>query len=254
MKILCWNVNGFRAAYRKGFLAWLQKESPDILCLQETKAEPNQIEEELATIQGYHWHFSNGQRKGYSGTVTFLKEPPLSASFGIGRDIFDSEGRIVRTEHPGFLLYNIYFPNGKSGPDRLKYKMDFYEHFLSLCKDLRAQGKSIVICGDLNTAHREIDIARPKENSKISGFLPEEREWMDRFVAAGFIDTFRMFHPDLANQYTYWDMKSFARNRNVGWRIDYFLVSAELHGRVRGAAILPEVQGSDHCPITLTVD
>jgi exodeoxyribonuclease-3 len=250
MKLISWNVNGFRAVYKKGFLAWMHKESPDILCLQETKAEESQIQKELAAVEGYHYYFCSGVKKGYSGTATFVKEKALSATRAMGQEALDCEGRLMITEHPSFTLFNVYFPNGKSGPDRLKYKMDFYEHFLGHVVKLRKQGKSVVICGDVNTAHKEIDLARPKENSVVSGFLPEEREWMDRFMAAGFIDTFRMFHPQ-PQQYTWWDMKSGARARNVGWRIDYFFVSDDLKARVKDSVILPEVMGSDHCPIVL---
>jgi exodeoxyribonuclease-3 len=250
VRIVSWNVNGFRAIYKKGFLAWLHKEKPDILCLQETKAEEGQIQKELAEIEGYHWYFCSGVKKGYSGTAVFSKEKPLSVGKAMGHDPFDSEGRILITEYPSFVLFNIYFPNGKSGPERLKYKMDFYEHFLGHVSTLRKQGKSVVICGDVNTAHKEIDLARPKENSAISGFLPEERAWMDRLVAAGFIDTFRLFHPQ-PQQYTWWDMKSGARARNVGWRIDYFFVSDDMKSRVKDSLILPEVMGSDHCPVVL---
>jgi exodeoxyribonuclease-3 len=252
MKIISWNVNGFRAVYKKGFLAWLHKESPDILCLQETKAHEEQIQEELAAVEGYHWSLCSGIKKGYSGTATFCKEIPLSVGRAMGNDLFDGEGRIIVTEHPSFILFNIYFPNGQSGPERLKFKMDFYEHFLAHVSKLRAEGRHVIICGDVNTAHKEIDIARPKENSKTSGFLPEERAWMDRFTAAGFVDTFRMFHPQ-PDQYTFWDMKSGARARNVGWRIDYFFVSDNMIGRVKSAAIMPEVMGSDHCPIVLEI-
>jgi exodeoxyribonuclease III len=251
MRIISWNVNGFRAIYKKGFLAWLQKESPDILCLQETKAEEHQLEEELASIQGYHYFLCSGHKKGYSGTAVFSKEKPLSVARGMGHEPFDNEGRILHVEFPAFNLFNIYFPNGQSGLERLNYKMAFYEHFLQHAQGLRAQGKQLVICGDVNTAHKEIDIARPKENSTTSGFLPVERDWVDRFLAAGYVDTFRMFHPGLADQYTYWDMKSNARVRNVGWRIDYFFVNEQLRPRVRKAEILSEVMGSDHCPITL---
>jgi exodeoxyribonuclease-3 len=250
VRIISWNVNGFRAIYKKGFKDWLHKEKPDILCLQETKAEEVQIEKQLAEIEGYRWFFCSGVKKGYSGTAIFSKEKPLSVSRAMGHEAFDCEGRILVAEYPSFVLFNIYFPNGKSGPERLKYKMDFYEHFLKHVSKLKAKGKSVVICGDVNTAHKEIDLARPKENSDISGFLPEEREWMDRFVKAGFLDTFRMFHPE-PQQYTWWDMKSGARARNVGWRIDYFFVSDNLKAKVKEAFILPEVMGSDHCPIGL---
>lgn len=251
ISLLSWNVNGFRAVYKKGFLEWLRKESPDILCLQETKAEEAQIQKELGEVEGYHWSFcSSKAKKGYSGVAIFSKEKPGKVTEGFGKDIFDIEGRTLVAEYPGFVLCNVYFPNGKSGEERLRYKMDFYRHFQDFTAGLRKRGKSVVVCGDVNTAHTEIDLARPKENSGISGFLPEERAWIDGFLASGFIDTLRMFNPN-PGQYSWWDMKSGARARNVGWRIDYFYVSEDLKGKVKRAWISPEVQGSDHCPVGL---
>lgn len=250
IRILSWNVNGFRAVYKKGFAEWLRKEQPDILCLQETKAEEIQIKKELAAIEGYHWVFCSGVRKGYSGTALFSKEKPLEVAKAMGHDPFDSEGRLVIATYPEFTLLNVYFPNGGSGPERLQYKMDFYAHFMKFADRLRKSGKNVIVCGDVNTAHKEIDLARPKENSKVSGFLPEERAWVDAFIGSGFVDTFRMFN-DKPGQYTWWDMKSGARARNVGWRIDYFLVNEEMKDKVKAAYIMPDVLGSDHCPIGL---
>jgi exodeoxyribonuclease-3 len=251
--LLSWNVNGLRALFKKGFAQWLAKSSPDILCLQETKAREDQVQKELETVKGYHVHFCSGQRPGYSGVAIFSREKPGSVkqTFGVSR--FDDEGRIIQADYGSFILFNIYFPNGKASPERLKYKMDFYEAFLSEMKKLLKKGKQIVICGDVNTAHKEIDLARPKENSKVSGFLPQEREWIDRLLAAGFIDTMRIFDQS-PGRYTWWDMVSRARDRNVGWRIDYFYVSENLRKNVNGAYILPEVMGSDHCPIGLEMD
>ena len=248
MKIISWNVNGIRAVFKKGFMDWLKLADPDILCLQETKAEEAQIEKQLAEIRGYHWVFcSSTKKKGYSGVAIFSKEKPLAVEKGLGHDPFDSEGRSLIARFPGFTLCNIYFPNGKSGPERLKYKMDFYAHFLTYVNALKKKG-GVVVCGDVNTAHKEIDLARPKENSTISGFLPEERAWMDTFVANGYVDTFRLFNQQ-PGQYSWWDMKSGARARNVGWRIDYFFVSGDLKPKVKNAYILPDVLGSDHCPV-----
>jgi len=251
--LLSWNVNGIRAAFRKGFAQWLDTSRPDILCLQETKARPEQIVKELAQVSGYHHHFVSGKKPGYSGVALFSKNAPqsLQASFGTKR--FDDEGRIIRADFGEFLLFNIYFPNGKASPERLQYKMDFYEAFLKEMAAPLKQGKRIVVCGDVNTAHREIDLARPKENSKTSGFLPQEREWIDRFLAAGFVDTLRLFHTE-GGMYTWWDVISRARERNVGWRIDYFFVSDNLRKNVDRAFILPEVTGSDHCPVGLKLD
>ncbi|RLC94209.1 MAG: exodeoxyribonuclease III [Chloroflexi bacterium] len=251
-RILCWNVNGVRAVKRKGFFEWLYRESPDILCLQETKVQPDQIDDELREPQGYHAYWNCSDTRGYSGVASLCKEEPLSVKTGFGIEAFDREGRVLITEHPGFLLFNVYFPNGKKDAQRLKYKMDFYDAFLEFIEPLRAQGQKLVICGDFNTAHKAIDLARPKENEKVSGFLPEERAWMDKFVAHGYVDTFRHFNRE-PGQYTWWDLKSRARERNVGWRIDYFFVSDNLLPQVSSAFIMPDVMGSDHCPVGITL-
>jgi exodeoxyribonuclease-3 len=249
-RLLSWNVNGIRAIYKKGFLDWFKKENPDILCIQETKAHPDQLVDELKDVNGYESHFSSAEKKGYSGVVTYTNEKPLNIQKGIGIKKFDNEGRFIVTEFREFILFNIYFPNGKASKERLQYKMDFYDAFIKHCKKLLKQGKKIVVCGDVNTAHEEIDLARPKENSKTSGFLPEERKWIDKFIAAGFIDTFRMFNKDPEN-YTWWDMITRARERNVGWRIDYFYASENLKANIKSASIHSTIMGSDHCPIEL---
>jgi exodeoxyribonuclease III len=246
--LLSWNVNGIRAAFRKGFAQWLGTSRPDILCLQETKARPEQVVKELERITGYHHHFVSGTKPGYSGVALFSKREPLSLSHSFGDKRFDDEGRIIMADYGDFLLFNVYFPNGKASPQRLQYKMDFYEAFLKEMAKLLKQGKRIVICGDVNTAHREIDLARPRENAKTSGFLPQERAWIDRLLAAGFVDTFRMLEPG-PGHYTWWDQISRARERNVGWRIDYFFVSENLRANMKRAFIQPEVMGSDHCPV-----
>ncbi len=251
-RLLSWNVNGIRAVRRKGFLEWLYKESPDILCLQETKARPEQLDADLIKPADYHVCWSYPERKGYSGVAVFSKEKPLGIRYEFDSSGLDLEGRVIVAEYPGFTLLNIYFPNGKSGQERLDYKMTFYDVFLQYTDSLKDAGKKLVVCGDVNTAHREIDLARPKANSTVSGFLPEERAWIDKLIAHGYVDTFRHFNqrPD---QYTYWDMKSGARARNVGWRIDYFFVSDNLLPSVTNAFILPGVMGSDHCPIGITL-
>ncbi len=251
-KLLCWNVNGIRAIKGKGFLDWLYKESPDILCLQETKAHTEQLDADLKEPQGYHTYWNYPERKGYSGVAIFTREEPLNVWYDFGKTKLDMEGRVVAAEYPEFILFNIYFPNGKKDQGRLDYKLAFYEAFLKYADTLKAAGKKLVICGDLNTAHNEIDLARPKENSKVSGFLPEERAWMDKFVAHGYVDTFRHFNKE-PNQYTWWDMKSGARARNVGWRLDYFFVSEDLLPSVTRAFIMSEVMGSDHCPVGITL-
>jgi len=248
MKLLCWNVNGIRAVKGRGFLDWLSRESPDIIALQETKAHLEQLDKDLQEPAGYHAYWNYPERKGYSGVAIFTREKPLSIRYDLGTIELDLEGRVVIAEYPGFTLLNVYFPNGKKDESRLKYKMDFYEVFLQFADTLKAKGKRLVICGDLNTAHNEIDLARPRENSKTSGFLPEERAWMDKLVAHGYVDTFRHFNRE-PGQYTWWDLKSGARARNVGWRLDYFFVSEDLLPSLARAFIMTEVMGSDHCPV-----
>lgn len=250
LKMVSWNVNGLRAAAKKGFYQWMQQEDADLICLQEIKAEPDQLPPELQTAAGYHSYFCNGTRKGYSGVALYSKIEPLKVTTQLGTERFDSEGRTLIAEYPEFTLINCYFPNGKASAERLQYKLDFYEAFLDYANRLQAEGRSLIICGDLNTAHQPLDLARPKANQKVSGFLPEERAWLDRLAAAGYRDTFRLFCGE-GHHYTWWDLKSRARERNVGWRIDYFWVSADLEPRVREAFIRPDVTGSDHCPIGL---
>ena len=252
LKILSWNVNGIRAARKKGFLDWFANEDPDVLCLQETKASPEQLTSELLEVPGYKAYFSSAERKGYSGVALYTKAEPIAVRNGFGIPDFDSEGRILIADYERFTLINIYYPNGKRSPERLDYKMRFYAAFQAFADDLRVRGKRLVICGDVNTAHREIDISRPKENEKVSGFLPMEREWMDRFLLSGYVDTFRMFNQD-PNNYTWWDQMTRARERNVGWRIDYFFVDEDLRSHVTNAWIMPEVPGSDHCPIGIEI-
>jgi exodeoxyribonuclease-3 len=251
-RILCWNVNGIRAAERSGFLDWLYRESPGILCVQETKANPGQLDEGLREPRGYHTYWNYPERKGYGGVATFTRGKPSRVEYSFGSRGFDVEGRVIITECPEFVLFNIYFPNGKKDETRLKYKLDFYDAFFDFVEPLRQEGKKLIICGDFNTAHKEIDLARPKENEKISGFLPIERAWLDKFTARGYVDAFRYFNKE-PNQYTWWDLKSRARERNVGWRIDYFFVTENLLGFLTRAFIMPEVTGSDHCPIGLTL-
>jgi len=250
-KLVSWNVNGLRAVERKGFIEILKEINPDIMCLQEIKAEQEQLSKKLQNIEDYHAYFNPSRaRKGYSGTAIYTKEEPLSICDGLGNEKFDQEGRIQFAEYETFYLYNIYYPNGQSGPERLQYKLEFYDYFLEHAKQMMAENKSIVVCGDVNTAHHEIDLARPQENLNNSGFLPEERAWLDKFVESGLIDTFRIFNQEPDN-YTYWDYKTKARDRNVGWRIDYFYISQNLRPRMVDAAILNQYYGSDHCPISL---
>ena len=252
MKLLSWNVNGIRAADKKGLFGWFKKESPDILCLQEIKAQPDQLPPHLRNMPKYHVNINSAERKGYSGVATFSKEKPMDVKKGFGIDKFDIEGRTLITEFPSFVLFNIYFPNGKKNYERLDYKLDFYDTFLAYADNLKAVGKDIAVCGDFNTAHNEIDLARPKQNEHISGFLPVERAWFDTFIDHGYVDTFRYFNKE-PDQYSWWDMKSRARERNVGWRIDYFFVNKEFMPSVKKAFILQDVTGSDHCPVGIEI-
>jgi len=249
MRILSWNVNGLRALLNKGFLKWLDKDSPDILCIQETKASPEQLSKDVLEHDSYHSYWdSSALKKGYSGVATFSKEEPIKVERGLGIEKFDAEGRILMTEFKDFVLFNVYFPNGKASSERLNFKLEFYEAFLQKIESLKKKGKKIIFCGDVNTAHKEIDLTHPKNNEKISGFLPIERRWIDRVIEHGYMDSLREFHtePEL---YTWWDMKTGARKRNVGWRIDYFFVQKELKKNLKDGFIMPEVMGSDHCPI-----
>lgn len=248
MIILSWNVNGIRAVQKKGFLDWLAKASPDVLCVQETKAHEDQLDMNLLNPPGYYTSWTKPLRKGYSGVATFSKIKPLSVGIGYGVSRFDEEGRVLVTELPQCSVVNVYFPNGKASPERLKYKMDFYEETILFITKLKNKHKKVVILGDYNTAHKAIDLARPKENENISGFLPMEREWLDRWVKDGQIDAFRKFNNE-PSHYTWWDMKTAARERNVGWRIDYQFVTPGLEPHVKRAFHMPELFGSDHCPV-----
>ena len=248
LRLISWNVNGLRASYKKGFLDWLQQESPDILCLQEIKAMEEQLPKALKQVEGYECHFFPAERKGYSGVALYTKIKPVKIKNGFGVKRFDVEGRTVVADYDDFVLFGVYFPNGQRSDERLEYKLDFYKAFLKHVEKLRKAGRKIVFCGDVNTAHKPIDLARPKPNEKTSGFLPIEREWIDKVVKLGYHDTFRMFNQEGEN-YTYWDQMSRARDRNVGWRIDYFFVDDALKKNVKDARIFANVMGSDHCPI-----
>ncbi|MCB0348002.1 MAG: exodeoxyribonuclease III [Bdellovibrionales bacterium] len=251
MKIISWNVNGIRACINKGLIDFVEKESADIFCVQETKAHPSQVEVEPEDLDGVEAFWSTAEKKGYSGTLTVVKEPVRSVKHGVGITKFDSEGRFVITEHKDFSVYNIYFPNGAMGEDRHNYKMEFletmYEHF----KKRLANGDSIVVLGDYNIAHAAIDIHDPVRLDGESGFKPEERAWMDKFFSLGFVDTYRHMHPEQKDAYTWWSYRQMARPRNKGWRIDYISVSPDLVGRIQRADIMNEIEGSDHCPIVL---
>ena len=250
MRLLSWNVNGLRAVAKKDVWEDFINASADIFCLQETKAHSEQLHENVREIPGYESYFSSSKvKRGYSGVALYTKIKPERVEYGLGIEKFDFEGRIISAFFKDFVILGVYFPNGGMGPDRLAYKLDFYDAFLKHIEKLRSSGTPIIFCGDINTAHEEIDLARPKENEKNTGFLPEERAWLDEVIAHGYLDTFRHINPEKRDAYSYWDMKTRARDRNVGWRIDYFFISSELEGRLKKAFILPNIFGSDHCPI-----
>lgn len=247
MKLISWNVNGIRAAIKKGFLDYVKDENPDVIGLQEIKALKEQVDLELP---GYHLFWNSADRKGYSGTALFTKTEPLSHYVGIGMKEHDSEGRVVTLEFPGYYLVNVYTPNSKRELERLEYRMEWDRQFLNFVKNLEKK-KPVIFCGDLNVAHKEIDLAHPDANRRNAGFTDEERHGFDNIVAAGFIDTFRHFYPEKRDQYTWWSVITGARARNVGWRIDYFCVSSSLKDQLKDALIRPQVMGSDHCPVGL---
>lgn len=252
LRLCSWNVNGIRAVWKKGFPEWFARELPDVVCLQETKASEDQLEADMIHFRDYRSYFFSAEKKGYSGVAVYTRLQPLNVRRGFGEPRFDCEGRVLELDFGDFLLFNVYFPNGGRGPERVRYKLEFYESLFRHCEQLRRQQKKIIVCGDYNTAHKEIDLARPKENEHTSGFLPEERAWIDRIVNMQYVDTFRQFNQE-PGWYTYWDQITRARLRNIGWRIDYFFVSAELMPQVTAANIYMEVMGSDHCPIDIYV-
>ncbi len=251
MKLLSWNVNGLRAALGKGFGGFVSEEQPDILCLQETKARPEQVQLPLE-LAGYHNYWNSAEKPGYSGVAVFSREKPLAVTLGMNLPEHDTEGRVLTLEYPTFILVNVYTPNAQDELRRLPYRLQWDEAFrshLGAC----ATRKPVVFCGDLNVAHQEIDIARPKENRRSPGFSDEERTSFTRLLEAGFVDTFRHLHPTAADAYSWWSYRAGARQRNVGWRIDYWGVSTAISERVTSATILPQVLGSDHCPVGITL-
>lgn len=253
MKLVSWNVNGIRAVERKGALFPLWKKNPDVFFVNETKAHPEQLSAELRNPAGYHAYFNSATtRKGYSGVALYTKQKP-DEIFSDVKDMNDEEGRYLEAHYGKLVVIGCYFPNGGGEAHRLKYKLDFYDQFLAHIERLRKKGCSIIFCGDLNVAHEPIDLARPKENEGEIGFLPEERAWVDELINAGYVDIWRHLHPQKV-QYTWWDMKTHSRERNVGWRLDYFFVSSELVKRVKKADILDDLLGSDHCPVALDID
>jgi exodeoxyribonuclease-3 len=254
VRITTWNVNGLRAVLNKGAWDWVKQEQPDVLCLQEIKARPEQIPDEYQQQFNSHQVYWNPAVKpGYSGVATFTSILPLAVDYGIGREEFDHEGRVIRTKFPGFNLFNVYFPSGQRGMDRVGYKLEFYSHLLDLCDQVHASGERLIICGDFNTAHNEIDLRHPKANQKTSGFLPEERAWIDTYLTHGFVDIYRMLFPDRV-EYTWWTYLLNARKNNTGWRLDYFLISEALVPLVKEVKIHSDILGSDHCPVSLVIE
>ena len=249
MKLISWNVNGIRAAMGKGFLEFAREESPDILCVQETKMQEGQAD---VPLEGYHQYWCSADKKGYSGTAVFTRQKPLSVNCGIGIDEHDHEGRVITAEYEDFYLVNVYVPNSQDGLKRLDYRMRWEDDFRAYLQRLE-KSKPVITCGDFNVAHKEIDLKNPKNNRKNAGFTDEEREKMSELQDAGFIDTWRYFYPDLEGVYSWWSYRFNARKNNAGWRIDYFLVSQALEERLVGARILTDVYGSDHCPVALDV-
>ena len=278
MKIISWNTNGLRATAKQGFFTPLFKEEgpastrkdeptrggPDVLCLQETKAEPDQLSEEIKSpryakaTQGeyakYYSYFAYSKfKKGYSGVAIYTKEKPKEVFYGMGIKKFDDEGRLLGVKLKNFTIITGYFPNGGQGPHRLKYKLEFYNAFLKFIIKLRKNGEHVIFCGDVNTAHEAIDLANPKANEENTGFLPIERAWISKVIKNNFIDVFRKFYPEKIGAYTYWDIKTRARDRNVGWRLDYFFASSEIVPKIKKNGILSDYYGSDHCPIFLKI-
>jgi exodeoxyribonuclease-3 len=254
LKLISWNVNGLRAAMKKDFLGSFQKLDADVVAVQETKLQQVQMDEDMSGIPFYesYWSHSEG-KKGYSGVGTYSRVAPSAVRYGIGEKRFDSEGRIIEMDFGSFLFFNVYFPNGQMSEERLQYKLDFYEKFFEYADACRQRGKSLIICGDYNTAHNEIDLANPKANANTSGFLRIERDWLDRIVARGYVDTFRHFHPDTV-KYSWWTYRFKARERNIGWRIDYILASAPLAARATRCQAFREVGTSDHGPVLAEFD
>ena len=247
MKLISWNVNGLRAVMGKGFMETFAALDADIFCLQETKLQEGQIDMDLP---GYHQYWNYAEKKGYSGTAVFTRQEPLSVRYGIGTDAFDHEGRVITLEFPGFYFLTVYTPNSQDGLARLPYRMEWEDAFLVYIQKLDSE-KPVIFCGDLNVAHQEIDLKNPKSNQHNAGFTQEERDKMTHLLSSGFVDTFRWFHPDARDEYSWWSYRFHAREKNAGWRIDYFIVSDRLKDRLESAGIHQEVFGSDHCPVEL---
>jgi len=255
MKIISWNTNGLRATAKQGFFNPLfQKYKMDVLCLQEIKATPEQLPEEVRNVSNYYSYFTHPKfKKGYSGIAIYTKEKPKEVFYGMGIKKLDDEGRLLGIKLKDFTIISGYFPNGGQGPHRLKYKLEFYDAFLKFIKKLRKNGENVIFCGDINTAHEAIDLARPKANEENTGFLPIERIWIDKVIKNNFIDVWRYFNPNKKDVYTYWDIKTRARDRNVGWRLDYFFADAKIIPKIKNTSMLSNYMGSDHCPLLMEI-
>lgn len=252
MKLACWNVNGIRACIDKGFMNWLEKQALDVICLQEMKAQFDQLPEIFKDHPKYDLTVSLGERKGYSGVATLIKKDlPHKNIPQIGIEKFDHEGRCIITEFENFVLFNGYHPNGQRDHGRVDFKLEYSQAVLDKALEYRAKGKPAILCGDFNTAHQEMDLANPKSNKKTTGFLPIEREWIDKLIAEGFIDSYRSLYPEKTGAYTWWTYRSQCREKNIGWRIDYFFLDSQLKQNLKKAAIQADILGSDHCPITI---
>lgn len=252
MRIISYNVNGIRAAVKKGFLQWLEQESPDVLCLQETKAQDDQLPTEELNRLGYQVYHHAAQKKGYSGVAIFCRQKPDEVVYGMGNAKYDSEGRFIRVDFGSLSVVSVYHPSGSSGDVRQAFKMEWLDDYQKYVLELRKQRPELVLSGDYNICHKPIDIHDPVRNANSSGFLPEEREWMSGFLNTGFIDTFREFHPE-PHQYTWWSYRAGARGKNKGWRIDYHMVTENMKANLKDAGILADVVHSDHCPLFLEI-
>ncbi len=253
MKIITYNVNGIRAALGKGFMEWIKSVNPDIICLQETKAQPEQLPLSDFNDAGYLNYWYSAQKKGYSGVAVLTKTKPDNISYGMGIEKYDNEGRFLRVDYGDISVVSVYHPSGSSGDERQAFKMIWLEDFLNYINKLKKTRPNLILCGDYNICHKPIDIHDPIRNATSSGFLPEEREWLTRFIDSGFIDSFRVFNKE-PKQYTWWSFRSNARSKNLGWRIDYNMVSLPLENRLKRSVILPEAKHSDHCPVLLEID
>ncbi len=254
-KLVTWNVNGIRAVMGKGFLDFIKKSKPDVLCLQEIKADPSVIPEEVLNLKGYNVEFFSAEKKGYSGTLTLSKEKPLAIEKGLSKKIFSSEGRTLITHFKNYILLNCYFPNGSRDHSRVPYKLDYCAAIGRKVKALRKKyEKPVIVCGDYNTAHHPIDLKNPKSNKNTTGFLEIERKWMDKFTKAGNTDVFRNLYPQKEGAYSWWSYRGDCRARNIGWRIDYFFINNEDLKTVKDCQYLPKVMGSDHCPLELKIN